>query len=81
MYYFGTNLDNRFKVSDFWPTAEQSHKIPFEKEDIRAEVHRQMEAMKRQKAHREAEDRTKMGLEDAKIKLAGMNRQGSAGGD
>jgi protein PET100 len=33
MYYFGTNLDARFHVPDFWPTQEQSHKIPPEKEE------------------------------------------------
>ena len=40
MYYFGTNLDERFKVPDFWPTQEQGHKLPYEKEDIKAEVER-----------------------------------------
>lgn len=40
MYYFGTNLENRFTVPDFWPNQEQSHKIPFEKEDIRSELER-----------------------------------------
>jgi len=40
MYYFGTNLENRFSVPGFWPTQEQSHKIPFEREEIRAEVQR-----------------------------------------
>lgn len=40
MYYFGTNLDERFSVPGFWPTAEQSHKIPFEKEEIDRELAR-----------------------------------------
>ncbi|KAI9885477.1 MAG: hypothetical protein M1823_002706 [Watsoniomyces obsoletus] len=40
MYYFGTNLDNRFAVPDFWPKAEQSHKIPYEKDEIREELQR-----------------------------------------
>ncbi|KAI9934060.1 hypothetical protein AWENTII_000423 [Aspergillus wentii] len=40
MYYFGTNLDDRFSVSGFWPSAEQSHKIPLEKEEIDAELKR-----------------------------------------
>ncbi|KAL3472307.1 hypothetical protein BJX99DRAFT_235698 [Aspergillus californicus] len=40
MYYFGTNLDERFSVPGFWPTAEQSHKIPLEKEDIDKELSR-----------------------------------------
>ncbi|MCJ1312032.1 hypothetical protein MMC25_005706 [Agyrium rufum] len=40
MYYFGTNLENRFSIPDFWPKAEESYKIPFEREDIKAEVER-----------------------------------------
>ncbi|KAJ2906775.1 hypothetical protein MKZ38_010766 [Zalerion maritima] len=47
MYYFGTNLDNRFAVSGFWPTAEQGQKIPTEKEEIRAE----MERLRAQRLH------------------------------
>lgn len=33
MYYFGTNLESRFSVPDFWPEPESTHKIPFEKDD------------------------------------------------
>lgn len=40
MYYFGTNLDNRFAVPDFWPKPEHSNKIPTEKEEIQAELER-----------------------------------------
>ena len=40
MYYFGTNLDDRFNVAGFWPSAEQSHKIPLEKEEIDRELSR-----------------------------------------
>ena len=40
MYYFGTNLDNRFSVPGFWPTPEETHKIPFEKEEIATELAR-----------------------------------------
>ncbi|KAK4937951.1 hypothetical protein LTR10_021516 [Elasticomyces elasticus] len=46
MYYFGTNLENRFSVPGFWPTQEQSHKIPYEREEIKAEVERIQEQMK-----------------------------------
>lgn len=38
MYYFGINLDSRFAVPDFWPKKEQTHQIPFEREDIAAEL-------------------------------------------
>ena len=40
MYYFGTNLDNRFAVPDFWPKPEQAHKVPHEREEIQAEIQR-----------------------------------------
>lgn len=49
MYYFGTNLENRFSVEGFWPTAEQSHKIPYEREEIKAEVERIQKEMRRRK--------------------------------
>lgn len=40
MYYFGTNLDSRFSVPDFWPKEGQTHTIPFEKDDIKMELER-----------------------------------------
>lgn len=40
MYYFGTNLDRRFSVPDFWPKPGETHKIPFERDEIRAELER-----------------------------------------
>lgn len=51
MYYFGTNLDDRFSVPGFWPTAEQSHKIPLEKEEIDRELARMrtIEAVRRER--------------------------------
>lgn len=40
MYYFGTNLENRFNVPDFWPKPEATYKIPFEKDEIHSELER-----------------------------------------
>jgi protein PET100, fungi type len=40
MWYFGTNLDNRFAVPEFWPKQEQTNKIPYEREEIEAELAR-----------------------------------------
>ena len=40
MYYFGTNLDSKFSVPGFWPSREQSNRIPIEKEEIDAELER-----------------------------------------
>ena len=51
MYYFGTNLDDKFTVHNFWPTKEQLNKIPTEREDISAEVER----MKRRRLRRREE--------------------------
>jgi len=40
MYYFGTNLDSRFSVQEFWPKPEQTNKIPVDRDEIQAEVER-----------------------------------------
>ncbi|KAK7539960.1 uncharacterized protein J3D65DRAFT_620355 [Phyllosticta citribraziliensis] len=40
MWYFGTNLEERFSVPDFWPKEHQTHKIPFEKDEIQSELAR-----------------------------------------
>ncbi|KAL2136113.1 hypothetical protein VTI74DRAFT_5336 [Chaetomium olivicolor] len=40
MYYFGTNLDNRFSVPDFWPKPENANKVPLERDEIHAELER-----------------------------------------
>ncbi|KKZ66613.1 hypothetical protein EMCG_07727 [[Emmonsia] crescens] len=40
MYYFGKNLEERFSVPGFWPTKEQSHKIPLELGEIEKELAR-----------------------------------------
>lgn len=46
MYYFGTNLDNRFSVPGFWPRTEESNRIPHDREELLAEYKR-MQARKR----------------------------------
>lgn len=55
MYYFGTNLEERFTVHNFWPTAEQSHKIPESKEEIDRELNRmrRLDTLKRERKLRE----------------------------
>lgn len=63
MYYFGTNLESRFSVPDFWPTQEQSHRIPFERDEIREEV-RRIARVTREREGRRA-------LEDMKMEIAG----------
>ena len=34
MYYFSTDLEERFSVPDFWPAPEMTHRIPFEREEL-----------------------------------------------
>ncbi len=72
MYYFGTNLDSRFAVPDFWPTQEQSHKIPTEREDIQKEVERIRLEMRDREVRRK--------LEEAKVAFRNEGRkEGSPG--
>lgn len=40
MFYFGTNLDQRFAVPDFWPKPEQANKVPLDRDEIKAELER-----------------------------------------
>ncbi|KAK7991137.1 hypothetical protein PG990_015417 [Apiospora arundinis] len=40
MYYFGTNLDERFAVPDFWPKAENANTVPLDRDEIQAELAR-----------------------------------------
>jgi protein PET100 len=77
MYYFGTNLDERFKVHDFWPTQEQSHKLPYDKEEIKAEIDRMTRVMReREQNRREETERAFEGLQ------AGLrDRGGKADGE
>jgi protein PET100 len=55
MYYFGTNLDNKFSVKDFWPSKEQLNKIPTERDDIAQEVERMKKQRLRKREARLAE--------------------------
>ncbi len=40
MYYFGTNLDSRFNVPDFWPKPEHANRVPTDRDEIQAELAR-----------------------------------------
>ena len=63
MYYFGANLDRRFSVPDFWPKPEQSHKIPFDREDIDKEIARLRERRLAARARRLEEEKLEEGVE------------------
>lgn len=64
MYYFGTNLEERFSVPGFWPTKEQSHKIPESKEEIDNELARMrmLNELRRERRKREEEELRQRGL-------------------
>jgi len=55
MYYFGTNLEDRFRVPDFWPKQENSHRIPFEREEIASELERMKREQRERRKLREKE--------------------------
>ncbi|EXV04212.1 Protein PET100 [Metarhizium brunneum] len=40
MYYFGTNLDDRFSVPNFWPRPEECNKLPRDRDEVKAEYER-----------------------------------------
>lgn len=54
MYYFGTNLESRFSVPDFWPAPETTHRIPFEREELN-EMAEQLKAERLERRRRRLE--------------------------
>jgi protein PET100 len=70
MYYFGTNLDNRFSVPGFWPKPEETNRVPHSREEIKAEYER---IVARQKVLKERRER--QAVEDARLReLQGGDR-------
>ncbi|OAK96526.1 hypothetical protein IQ06DRAFT_380143 [Phaeosphaeriaceae sp. SRC1lsM3a] len=67
MYYFGTNLDGKFTVPDFWPKPGQTHKIPYEREEIAKELERLKARNLENKKRREEEER--------RLREMGMGRE------
>ena len=66
MYYFGTNLENRFSVPGFWPAPESTHKIPFEREEIQSELARLKEKRLERRARRLEMEQLKEGVPGGK---------------
>lgn len=56
MYYFGTNLDERFAVPDYWPTEANSHTLPYDHKDLKAEVVRLQQEMREKAERRKARE-------------------------
>ena len=61
MYYFGTNLDNRFSVQGFWPNPEECNKIPRDREEVKAEYERIVARQKLKIARQAEEERRRNG--------------------
>ncbi|KAH7162666.1 hypothetical protein B0J13DRAFT_615291 [Dactylonectria estremocensis] len=57
MYYFGTNLDDRFAVSGFWPRPEECNKLPRDRDEIKAEYERIVARQKLRLARKMEEQR------------------------
>ena len=52
MYYCGTHLESRFQVPDFLPKPEATNKIPFDREELEAELIRMKARRLEKKARR-----------------------------
>lgn len=95
MYYFGTNLDSKFSVPDFWPRPEQQHKIPFERDEIESELQRLQrrrlalrerrlreegfEQFRRERETGQVEGEGGLGVQEAVSGLRGFERAGEGG--
>ena len=67
MYYFGTNLDGKFTVPEFWPKPGQTHKIPYDRDEIAKELERIKQRHLENKRRREEQERLRelgMGREE-----------------
>ena len=79
MYYFGVNLSDddtspfRGAARDFWPDREMTHKVPFEREEIKEEMERLRERRLRVRERR---------LESERVEELGRRRleEGPGGG-
>jgi protein PET100 len=63
MYYFGTNLDDRFTVPNFWPKPEECNQVPHDREELKAEYERLVAKQKLRQMRLEGE-RSRMALDE-----------------
>jgi protein PET100 len=61
MFYFGTNLDKRFSVPDFWPKPEECNRVPHDREEILAEYEKIVARQKLKQARKLEEQKQQMG--------------------
>lgn len=57
MYYFGTNIEERFAVNNFWPRPEECNKVPHDRDEIRAEYERIVARQKLRQAKKIEEEK------------------------
>ena len=55
MFYFGTNLDNRFSVNGFWPRPEECNKVPRDRDEVVAEYEKMIRRQRFKQARLEQE--------------------------
>lgn len=72
MYYFGTNLENRFSVPDFWPKPEEVNKIPFEKSEQK-ELASKLAAARLERRRRRLDLEERMADPDSQVGVMGAN--------
>jgi protein PET100 len=64
MYYFGTNLDNRFSVPNFWPKPEECNTVPHDREELKAEYERIVARQKLRQARILEDERNRFAAAD-----------------
>lgn len=80
MFYFGTNLDERFAVPDFWPKPEQANRVPLERDEIHAELQRlRARRLYLRDRRLEAEAANSRAREEAERTAAAANDEGRSG--
>lgn len=57
MFYFGTNLDDRFAVQGFWPRPEECNKVPRDRDEVKVEYERIVARQKLRMAKKIEEER------------------------
>lgn len=78
MYYFGVNLDTRFSVPDFWPKPEETHKIPFEK-DEQVDLLKQLKDARLERRRRRIDAEEKVALVNGAVGSGGEEVEGVLG--
>ncbi|KAG6036994.1 hypothetical protein E4U19_006537 [Claviceps sp. Clav32 group G5] len=63
MYYFGTNLDNRFSVPDFWPKPEECNRVPQDRDELMVEYERIVARQKLRQAQLREDQRLRDSLQ------------------